>query len=317
MNGMALGAAFFETQGLPALRARHEEALPFLAAGLVGEGSECFGMDDALSRDHDWGPGFCVWLTDEAYRAQGAQVARTLRSLRAGAGTTSKFTRMMGPNDGRVGVFPVTGFYQRFIGFDHPPRTLREWWAVPDANLATATNGCVFCDNPGEFSAWRDALRGGYPRDVKLKKLAYCCYLALQAGPYNYPRMMRRQQRCAALLAETTFITAALRITYYLNDAYPPFYKWLEPLARSLPILGSAAARHADELAEPAANDAHRWPHAAGVMSAWCDELANVLCDSGLMATSNTSTDLYAIAVELHRAIEADWLRAIPLAVPC
>lgn len=50
MNGMALGAAFFETQGLPALRARHEEALPFLAAGLVGEGSECFGMDDALSR---------------------------------------------------------------------------------------------------------------------------------------------------------------------------------------------------------------------------------------------------------------------------
>lgn len=60
------------------------------------------------------------------------------------------------------------------------------------------------------------------------------------------------------------------------------------------------------------ANDAHRWPHAAGVMSAWCDELANALCDSGLIAVSDTSTDLYAIAVELHRAIEADWLRAIP-----
>lgn len=43
MNGMALGAAFFETQGLPALRARHEEALPFLAAGLVGEGSNASG----------------------------------------------------------------------------------------------------------------------------------------------------------------------------------------------------------------------------------------------------------------------------------
>lgn len=315
MSGLASSEAFFMSKGMPALTERHEDALPFLAAGLVGEGSECFGIDDAWSHDHDWGAGFCIWLPADAYRKHGASIARTLRTLEPLSDATSKFANMTGPNDGRVGVFSIDGFYRRFIGFDHPPRTLEEWWAIPDANLATATNGAVFCDHLGAFSAWRNTLDGGYPRDVKLKKLAYCCYIALQAGQYNYPRLMRRGYRGAALLAQTTFITAALRITYYLNDAYPPFYKWLEPLARRQPVLGSASFGCAEALARPNGNDDDQWLHTFAVIDAWCDLIAKALRDHGLAAKSGG--DLYDIAMELHSAIEADWLRKIPLEVPC
>lgn len=315
MNGLELSEEFFRKTGLPALIAHHADVVPHIAAGLVGEGSECFGMDDEHSRDHDWGAGFCLWLPEAVCRKEGAAIARTLRCLRAGPGVPSRFTHMAGINDGRVGIFPIEDFYQRFIGFNHPPRTLEEWWVLPDTNLAVVTNGAVFCDNEGTFSTWRAALASGYPRDVQRKKLAYCCYLALQAGQYNYPRMMRRGKRCAALLAQNAFMTAALRATYYINNAYPPFYKWLQPLVQKLPLLGEVSFRAAEALAEPFANADDRWPRTAALIDQWCDEIAQGLRESGLITTNDTN--LYSLAVELHRSIEADWLRKIPLEVPC
>ena len=63
-NGLELCEAFYEEYGRPMILQKFPEYEKMIAAGLVGEGSECFGFDDQTSRDHDFGPGFCLWLTD-------------------------------------------------------------------------------------------------------------------------------------------------------------------------------------------------------------------------------------------------------------
>ena len=65
MKGLELSRFFFEEHGRPVLEAEFPELLPLLAVGLFGSGSECFGYDDEVSQDHDFEPGFCIFLPGE------------------------------------------------------------------------------------------------------------------------------------------------------------------------------------------------------------------------------------------------------------
>ncbi|MCD8096800.1 MAG: hypothetical protein LUE31_01940 [Lachnospiraceae bacterium] len=64
IRGLDLAKRYWEEVGRPRFEAECPQLFTRGAVGLAGEGSECFGFDDEISRDHDWGPGFCVWLSD-------------------------------------------------------------------------------------------------------------------------------------------------------------------------------------------------------------------------------------------------------------
>ena len=71
MKGLELCRSYYEEVGAPALRERFPELMPRAAAGLCGQGSDCLGLDDEYSRDHDFGPGFCLWLSDADFAEYG------------------------------------------------------------------------------------------------------------------------------------------------------------------------------------------------------------------------------------------------------
>ncbi len=122
--------------------------------------------------------------------------------------------------------------------YDHVPVSLAEWRAVPETYLATATNGKVFADPLGEFTAFREGLLAFYPEDLRLKKLAARCAAAGQAGQYNYGRCVARGELVAAHCALGGFIEAVISLVYLLNKRYRPFYKWMHRGMKELPILG-------------------------------------------------------------------------------
>lgn len=238
MKGLALAERYFEACGRPMLEEEFPELAPRVAAGLVGQGSECFGFDDAISRDHDFGPGFCLWLTDEDAERYGQALAKAYEALpKDFLGVPGRLASAQG--GGRVGVMTIRHFYQRFIGSEQPPRSNRRWLLLPSHQLATATNGQIFCDPLGEFSALRAAL-AAYPEDVRRKKIAAHLALMAQSGQYNYARSMRRGETVAAELALREFIEKTLGLVYLLNHRYAPYYKWLFHGAQTLPVLAPA-----------------------------------------------------------------------------
>ncbi len=237
MKGLELARAYFEACGLPMLRERFPDVLPLLAAGLCGSGSECFGYDDGISRDHDFDPGFLLFLPGED------QVSRRQAFLleRAYAGLPKEFgglTRgMMQPVGGpRRGVVRTKEFFTSHAGTADGHMTPAQWLATPEHALAEAVNGAVFFDGCGEVTAIRGAL-ARYPEDVRRKKLAACLLLMGQSGQYNYARCLKHGETGAAQLAVHEFAQNAMHAVFLLNGRYMPFYKWAFRAMRELPLL--------------------------------------------------------------------------------
>ncbi|MBN1321084.1 MAG: DUF4037 domain-containing protein [Thermoleophilia bacterium] len=242
MKGLELAEAYYETHGRPMLAECFGAHQDRIAAGLVGEGSQCLGFDDELSRDHDWGPGFCLWMTADDYAEFGEGLQARYDELPTDFAGYERSVE--GPHAGRrTGVFEIKDFYRRFIRYDHVPASLAEWRSLPETYLATATNGKVFADPLGEFTVFRDGLLAFYPEDVRLKKLAARCAAAGQSGQYNYKRSVVRGELVAAHCALGSFMEAAISIVYLLNRRYRPFYKWMHRGVAALPILGAPCHR--------------------------------------------------------------------------
>lgn len=249
MKGLELSRLYYRELCAPMLRDRFPSLADRIAAGLVGEGSECLGFDDDISRDHDWGAAVCLWLNRQDYEAHGNALRQALQQLPPSLrGYPAR--QESAPAAGRSGVLEIGSFYYRYIGHSQIPESLVDWLKIPESNLATATNGEVFSDPAGEFSRFRERLLAFYPEDVRLKKLAARCAKMAQSGQYNLPRCLARGEHVAAALAEAEFIGMACSAVFLLNRRYKPFYKWVHRALLTLPRLGREVSDKLSELVD-------------------------------------------------------------------
>ena len=233
MQGLEEARALYENYGRPMLHRDFPELEGRVAVGLVGHGSECYGFDDEISRDHDFARGFCLWLTDGDDLRYGVALSRAYRNLPLGAATERSALA-----EENCGVRRTAFFYRRYTGSPGAPESWQQWLSLPSHALAEATNGQVFRDDLGEFTAVRDRLLHGMPEDVRRKKLAARLIEMAQTGQYNYPRCLRHGEEGAAALELGDFVRAACGAIYLLEKRHMPYTKWMFRGMDALPKFG-------------------------------------------------------------------------------
>ena len=206
-----------------------------IAAGLVGQGSECFGYDDGISADHDFTPGFCIWLNEDDYSRYGENIQESYDSfIESVTGQGYESRKSIGAGK-RRGVFSISEFYESLIGCPGIPDNNLVFMAIPQYALAEATNGWIFEDHYGRFSEIRKELLKGYPDDVRKAKLASSLIQMAQSGQYNFTRCINHGENAAAAMALSTFVRESIKAAFLIERAYAPYYKWAFRRLKEIP----------------------------------------------------------------------------------
>jgi tetratricopeptide (TPR) repeat protein len=244
-SGLEISRKYWEQFGKPLLHEKYPQLESRVAAGLVGHGSERYGFDDEISRDHDFRPGFCWWLTPADYKEFGEQLQadydqlpNEFMGLKADA--HAQTPRSQGAQK-RVGVFSIPKFFESITGLEQAPDEAADdnllWLSLDEPTLAAATNGEIFADPLGKFSAARQMFKQ-MPEDVRLSLISRRLGMIAQAGQYNFPRMMGRGDAQAARLCLSEFAQATISLVFLVNfpmvAGYMPYYKWQFAALRKL-----------------------------------------------------------------------------------
>lgn len=338
-NGMQLAKEYWQTYGKQLLELpKFRDYKNRIAAGLVGHGSECYGFDDEISRDHDFGPGFCLWLTDEDYAKIGEDLQAAYNDLPqefAGFGSREETPRAKScESSKRVGVFSISEFFENITGFATAPSQDEPhlWLSLSEPTLAAATNGQIFADPLGEFSKTRQSFKL-MQDDVRISLISRRLGMMAQAGQYNVPRMLARKDGAAAWLSINEFVRATASIVFLLNNpisaGYLPYYKWqfaalrklsarmasrlseLENQLESLMRLSSAACFGGIGFGEGTKGSSEAESRINEIIQNVCNEVVQELKYQGLSDCNETFLEWQRPYVEAHINSRAACLRSL------
>ena len=241
ISGLDLARAFYREAVLPILAA-HFPRMPHSAA-LIGSGSEVLGYDDAVSRDHDWGPRLQLFLSSSDHRSHACAVSSCLRNnlpqrIRGYAinwsapsqtpgdiGAQQPAPATSGEVNHRVEIMTIDDCMRAHFGFgiDHRLRAA-DWLSVPQQKLLAFTAGGLFHDELGlaaaqERFAW-------YPRDVWLYMLA-CGWMRIAQDEHLAPRAGAVGDELGSAVIAGRLVRSIMLLCFLMERRYAPYPKWL------------------------------------------------------------------------------------------
>ncbi len=217
---------FYEDEVAPMIKEKFPEYENRIAVGLVGEGSDCFGYDDFVSRDHDFGTGVVLWVTDEDMLLFGDRLSYEYDKLIEDHAPGNLTMRLRV----RRGVMTIRGFYSNILGTPLDAEkcviTDSDWTCLDHNCLATAVDGEVFRDDLGYFTAFRNLLLNYYPDNIWKIRIVSELHRYAQALQVNYARCMSRNDIVAARMCHFEGLDSAMKLFFLMKREYPPYYKW-------------------------------------------------------------------------------------------
>ena len=220
-DGIALSRSYFEDLVAPLLK-QHVPQVPY-AAARVGPGSDVLGLDDAISRDHDWGLRLQLFVRD----ADRAGALSALEHLPGEfRGHPVRFGFSSDPSEVvRVDVTSVAAFAEEQYGFD--PRggaSVLDWLSLTGQSALEVVSGAVFEDQTGELTRLREAL-AWYPEEI----WRYVVACDWQRIDQEMPLMGRAGDRGDELGSRTIaarVVDIAVHLGFMLSRSWPPYSKW-------------------------------------------------------------------------------------------
>lgn len=269
---------FFAEVVRPILAREFPEETERAAFGLFGYGSEAYGLDDDLSRDHHWGVRIDGLVPDAVTPERRAAICSAVR-----AGLPDTF-RGHSLREGHLSGAGLTldglgAFLTRTIGFDHVPRTDAEWLAVPEEEILHVTNGEVWHDPAGAFTATRAFFAGYYPEAVRRRRIAHWCRYFSGMGTYALKRALLRGNDFYAATAFGKALRWGVQLAFLLDRAYFPYDKWLMAYLERLPRLGAPMRPLVTEAAAPHAS----WERKLELLDRMADLLDETMVADGLI----------------------------------
>jgi hypothetical protein len=197
-SGLELCERFYAEVVRPLVEVPH-------SAGLMGRGSEVLGFDDEMSTDHN-----CE--------------ARVLLFVSDGVSLRPEVPERFEGRPTLVEVHTIDEYFRQQLGFGLDGElAVRDWFALPEANLRMLTAGAVFHDDLG-LRAVRDRL-AYYPDDVWR-------YLMIAAWWRVHPEMnlvgragyVGDELGSAVLAAQ--LVQDLMRLCFLIERQYAPYSKW-------------------------------------------------------------------------------------------